>query len=175
MAFTYSKLAEVTVGSGGATTISFSNVPQNYNDLVIKLSSRTNRSADINADIGITFNSNTSNYSIKDLVGYGTGVVSRTNPTGTASIGDVFATASSATSSTFGNFEIYIPDYTVSANKSVSIDTTNENNATSNYSLLAAGFWSNTTAITSITLIPLNSDSFVQYSTAYLYGVKAEV
>ena len=175
MAFTYSKLAEITVGSGGAATIDFTNIPQNYNDLVIKLSGRTNRTGDTNADIGITFNGNTLSYTLRDLYGTGTASGSRTNPIGTSSLGDIFATAANSTSSTFSNFEMYIPNYAGSTNKSVGIDTTNETNATGNWSLLVAGLWSNTTAITSITLTPLNSDSFIQHSNAYLYGVKAEV
>jgi hypothetical protein len=159
------------VGSGGAATISFSSIPSTYTDLVVKLSGRTNRTGDTNADIGVTFNGNTSSYTLRDLAGTGSTTVSRTNPIGTANFGDIFATAANTTSNTFSNFEMYIPNYAGSTNKSVSIDTTNENNATSNWSLLVAGLWSNTSAITSITLTPLNSDSFVQYSTAYLYGV----
>jgi hypothetical protein len=53
------------------------------------------------------------------------------NPIGTSSIGDIFATAVNSTVNTFSNFEMYIPNYLDSTNKSVSIDTTNENNATS--------------------------------------------
>jgi hypothetical protein len=161
----------VTVGAGGAATISFSSIPSTYTDLVIKLSGRTNRTGDTNADIGVTFNGNTSSYSLRDLAGFGTGTSSRTNPIGTANLGDIFATAANSTSNIFSNFEIYVPNYAGSANKSVSIDTTNENNASGNWSLLVAGLWSNSAAITSITLTPLNSDSFIEHSTAYLYGV----
>jgi hypothetical protein len=171
MAFTYSKLAEVTLASS-ASTIAFTNIPQNYNDLVIKLSGRTNRTGDTNADIGITFNGNTSSYTLRDLYGTGTASGSRTNPIGTANLGDIFATAANSTSSTFSNFEMYIPNYTSATNKSVSIDTTNETNATGNWSLLVAGLWSNTTAITQVSIIPSSGANIVQYSTAYLYGVK---
>jgi hypothetical protein len=172
MATTYEAIATVTVGSGGAATIEFTSIPATYTDLVLKLSGRTNRTGDTNADIGITFNGNTSNYSLKDLFGNGSAAGSRSNPIGTSSIGDIFATAVNSTVNTFSNFEMYIPNYLGSTYKSVSIDTTNETNATSNWSLLVAGLWSNTSAITSITLTPLNSDSFVQYSTATLYGIK---
>ena len=37
---TMTKLATVTVGSGGSSTITFSNIPQNYTDLVVKASLR---------------------------------------------------------------------------------------------------------------------------------------
>jgi hypothetical protein len=172
MANTYEAIATVTVTGATAADMEFTSIPATYTDLVLKLSGRTNRTGDTNADIGITFNGNTSNYSLRDLYGTGSAAGSRLNPAGTSNIGNIFATAVNSTVNTFSNFEMYIPNYLGSTNKSVSIDTTNETNATGNWSLLVAGLWSNTSAITSITLTPLNSDSFVQYSTATLYGIK---
>ena len=78
-----------------------------------------------------------------------------------------------ATANTFGNMEIYIPNYAGSSNKSVSVNQVGEDNAATAYATLLAGLWSNTAAITSIKLTPFSGGaSFVQYSTAYLYGVK---
>jgi hypothetical protein len=37
---------------------------------------------------------------------------------------------------------------------------------------LTASLWSNTAAITSITVLPTTGTSFNQYSTATLYGIK---
>jgi hypothetical protein len=86
-----------------------------------------------------------------------------------------FGNTSITTAFTFGNSEAYIPNYTSSNNKSVSIDTVVENNSsTVNIVALNAGLWSNTTAISLISIVP-GSGSWVQYSTATLYGVKAEV
>lgn len=172
MATTYEAIATVTVTGATAADIEFTSIPATYTDLVVKLSGRTNRTGDTNADIGITFNGNTANYSLRDLYGNGSAAGSRLNPVATSSIADIFATAVNSTANTFSNFEMYIPNYAGSTNKSVSIDTTNETNATGNWSLLVAGLWSNTSAITSIKFTPLNSDSFVQYSTATLYGIK---
>jgi hypothetical protein len=78
---------------------------------------------------------------------------------------------SSATASTFASADIYIPNYTSSDYKSISIDTVTEKNATDAYMRLTAGLWSNTAAITSIGLNCSASGNFVQYSTFYLYGV----
>ena len=41
---TMTPIQTVTVGSGGAANITFSNIPQTYTDLVIKISARSNRS-----------------------------------------------------------------------------------------------------------------------------------
>jgi hypothetical protein len=77
------------------------------------------------------------------------------------------ATGSSATASTFGSGLIYIPNYAGSTNKSYLTDWVTENNATAAYAGFTAGLLSNTAAITDVTL----TGSFVQYSTATLYGI----
>ena len=58
MAYTYSKIASVTVGSGGSTSIEFLAIPQNYTDLVIKVSGRSARSAQQADNLFISFNFN---------------------------------------------------------------------------------------------------------------------
>ena len=170
MAFTYSKLAEVTVGSGGASTIDFSNIPQNYTDLVLKLSIRSSRVATWD-NTQIKLNGSTSNMTNRYLRGDGANAASGTLTS--LYVGDI--PASSATVSTFANQEVYIPNYTGSSNKSVSIDSVSENNATTAYAYLSANLWSVVTAISQISVFSGNGDNFLQYSTATLYGVKAEV
>ncbi len=152
-------------------SITFSSIPQTYTDLVLVWSTRTSRTGDINADIALRFNGSTSGYNLRSLLGTGSSAVSRTNPVGTTGINDVLAPASSTTANTFGSGMAYIPNYTSSTAKSVSIDVTNENNATSNYTQIIAGTWSGTDPITSVSLTDLNSANFVQYSSATLYGV----
>ena len=173
MAFTYSKLAETTVGAGGASTITFNNIPQNYTDLVLKLSTRTNTS---DASSGqwtyVYFNGTTTNNSTKVLFGSGstTGSLSGSGSTPYAA----YVEPSNFTASTFGNAEIYIPNYVNTNNKSFSVDSVTENNSTGAYSNLSAGLWSNTTSINTVTLTPA-AGTFVQYSTAYLYGIRVEL
>ena len=168
MAFTYSKLAESTVGSGGSSTITFSNIPQNYTDLVLKTSLRLSAAADW---CGLTINGNTANFSGRELTGNGTSATSYTRTTYQFI---VIANQSGYTASTFSNSELYFPNYAGSTNKSFSADQVQETNATAANSMLDAFLWSNTTAINQLTITP-SAGTFVQYSTAYLYGVKAEV
>jgi hypothetical protein len=170
MAFTYSKLAEVTVGSGGVASIDFNNIPQNYNDLVLKISARTNRS-DTSDNIIISFNGSTSSLSFRYLQGNGASATSSSGSTGYVGNLD----ANTATASTFGNAEIYIPNYSGNTFKSVSSDTVDETNATTAYATFTAQLWSNVTAISSINFKPQVGSLFQQHSTATLYGVKAEV
>ena len=170
MAFTYSKLAEVTVGSGGSATITLSNIPQNYNDLVIKLSGRSSRTGFAYDDLNISFNISTSNFSAKALQGAGVSSPQSFSPSNF--IGQLDTTVN--TSNTFNSVDVYIPNYSNSTFKSYSSDSVHEENGTSAYTNFVAGLWSNTSAINQITFIA-GVGNFLQHSTATLYGVKAEV
>ena len=165
MALTHKLIASSTVGSGGAANIEFTSIPATYTDLLVLTSVRSTRNSDTIDDLAIRFNDSTTSYSAKRL--YGTGA-STTSDSPTDIRG--FAVADNSTASTFSNNTFYIPNYTSSNYKSVSIDGVNENNATTAFSGLVAGLWSNTAAITKITLLA-NNGNLMQYSTAYLYGI----
>lgn len=173
MAFTYSKLAEVTVGSGGSATIAFNNIPQNYNDLVLKTSLRGTGSL-IYDTAKVTFNGSTLGYSGRYMQGSGSAANSAVP--GISAYIEILEQGANTTANTFSNGEMYIPNYSVSGiNKSISSDVVAETNATTIYMRLSAAQWANTTTITSITLAPDVSSAWAQHSTATLYGVKAEV
>lgn len=163
MATTFIALASTTVGSGGAATIDFTSISGSYTDLAILVSGRTTGAA---SGIDITFNSNTSSYSNITLQSNGASVSTYGTYGRFAGIIDY----STETSSTFGNTLIYIPSYTGSGNKAYYADGVGETNGVTAYMAYIAGLWSNTSAITSITLTPV-AGSFVQYSTATLYGI----
>jgi hypothetical protein len=162
----YNLIATTTVDSpSGASTIEFSSIPQTFTDLKLVLSVR---SSDGSGSLRVQPNGLTTNLSSRRLEGSGSGASS----TSDASIIFVYAvTLSSYTASVFSNIEIYIPNYAGSTNKSVSADGVMENNATEAYQNLVAGLWSNTAAITSLTLAK-STGTFVQYSSASLYGIK---
>lgn len=158
---TFTLIASSTVGAGGVASIDFTSIPSTYTDLCLKLSLRPSVTG--NSDMYISFNSSTANFTGIYLQGNGTTV-----PSG--SLARYIGTAMGQTSSTFTNGEIYIPNYASSNNKSFSVDFVAENNATLAYVNLIAGLWSNSAAITSISVGP-GSGSIVQNSTAYLYGI----
>lgn len=165
---TFIKIASVTVGSGGAATIDFTSIPSTYTDLCVKLSVRSTRAGAADDNLNITLNSATTNFTYRYLRGSGSAAASSSGSNGyVAGI-----TAAGATSSTFANVEIYIPNYAGSNNKSISSDSVTENNATEAYAFLFADLWSNTAAITSIGFVSGTSNNFAQYSTATLYGIK---
>ena len=172
MAYTYSKIATYTVGSGGLASVSFTNIPQTYTDLVVKMSARGN--GVWSNEIRLTFNSNASSYSNRTLYGSGSTAGSLTTGTAYAYCGEVGA--ANTTASTFSNHGIYIPNYTSANYKSLSVDGVAENNSATNNQLhLIADLWSNTAPITSITIAMDGAFVYSQYSTFHLYGIKAEV
>jgi hypothetical protein len=170
MANTFELIAAVTVGSGGAATIDFTSIPSTYTDLMLVTSCRSNRAAAAD-DLRFRLNGNTSSiYSYRQIYGFSGGAGSAMDTTTAGVIGQT--PAATSTASTFDNSSVYIPNYAGSTNKSYSIDNAWENNSTSAWQLnLFAGLFASTTAISSISVYP-STGSFVQYSTAYLYGVK---
>ena len=169
MANTYTLIASSTVGATAVSSIDFTSIPQTYTDLKLVFSIRNNRN---NAGPGygrLQFNSSASNWSGKRLGNEDGSAFSSSRSDNYT----IFSTAIAyATANTFGNGEVYIPNYTSSNYKSLSIDSTNETNAATPIEQeLNAFLWSNTAAITSIT-ISADAGTFLQYSTAYLYGIK---
>ncbi len=164
---TFIKIATVTVGAGGASSIDFTSIPSTYTDLVLLGSTRSSNSNNY-GDIFFTFNGATTNRSARYLEGSGSAAASGTQTTMGAGSGQ----GNSATASTFGNFQLYVPNYAGSTNKASSADGVGENNATQAYATLTANLWSSTAAINQITILPLSTFVFQQYSTATLYGIK---
>lgn len=173
MAYTYSKISSVTVGSGGSSSIDFIAIPQNYTDLSIVVSGRYSNTGSQNTLWISAINGSASGFTNRWLRGSGSAVISTTDATGGVYVGAV--NASSSTANTFANIAIYIPNYAGNTFKSISIDAVQENNQAEAYMGFTAGLWSNTAPITSITLDPDGANNFAQYTTATLYGIKAEV
>ena len=156
--------------AGSVSNIEFTSIPSTYTDLVLKFSLRC--STNTATDIFFTYNGTTSGYSYRLLQGNGASASSR-NGSGSEIKDDSALNPSTYTASTFSSGEAYIPNYAGSTNKSSSHDSTLETNATTSYMTLTAGLLSNTAAITSLKIVP-GAGNFVQYSTAYLYGIKKD-
>ena len=168
MATTMMALETITVGSGGASSITFNSIPQSYTDLVVKYSARCT-AIYAAVDVYINFNSVALGSQYAGVLVYGTGTASG-SASSASSTWAGFISAGGSTSSTFGNNEITIPNYASSTYKSVMVDGVSENNASEAYQEIVSNSWSNTSPITSLTLTPAYN-SFAQYSTFTLYGV----
>jgi hypothetical protein len=176
MANTFQLIASSVAGAGGTTAFDFVSIPSTYTDLLLKWSVRQDLGALAASDF-IYINGSQTSYSGRWLEGTGSSVSSYSY-SGNFTYANAEGDGANATANTFANAELYIPNYAGSTNKSMSSDSVMENNATTAYAVLGANFWSNTAAInrvtisTSATNVTGGAQKFVQYSSAYLYGIK---
>ena len=154
-----------------AASITFANIPQTgYTDLKIVMSARSDYAAQYNF-CALTFNGTSTGYSARYISGNGSSASSGTGYTDKFRID---TDGASNTANTFGSAEVYIPSYTASQYKSISVDWVYESNSSTNMEMqLMAGLWSNNAAITSITYTALNSSTLSVGSTFSLYGLAA--
>ena len=174
MADTFIKIASVTVGAGGASSIDFTSIPSTYTDLVVKTSLRTDRAAGqdgLRLRVGNGSVDTGNNYSDRYIQADGASASSGSDSAANWLVAGV-CVSSTSTSNTFSNIELYFPNYASSAYKSMSVDSVSETNAVTAYANFVADLWSSTSAINTIKLLSANSANFVQYSTATLYGIK---
>jgi hypothetical protein len=167
---TFTLIASSTVGAGGSASIDFTSIPNTYTDLCLKLSLR-NSYAGTYVSGKLRVNSNSSSiYTSRILSGGGSSVGSSSyGPASQLEWGP--AGANNLTANTFSSVEMYFPSYTSSNDKSISIDGVMETNDSSNNALqLWAGLAATSSAISSIE-VNFNAGSWMQYSTAYLYGI----
>jgi len=150
----------ITLGSTQASMV-FSNIPQTATDLLVVYSAR--HSSDVR-DVRLSLNGSQTGFTMRMLQGNGSAAVSASG-----SFDGGVANPSSTTANTFSNTSIYFTNYAGSTDKTWSMDTTYENNASLAYSKIQAGSWSNTAAITSITIGA--NGNFDAGTTASLYTI----
>jgi hypothetical protein len=155
-------LGSVNVGAGGTTAIVFDAIPQTYTDLVVMFSLRSS-SGGFYDFMPLYFNSNGSNYSYRSLI-QSNNSAGRQAGSGAFSM---YVNGNGSTANTFSHGIVTIPDYAGSRVKSYSIDMATEGLTSDIYMGLASGLWSDTAAITRVSI---QGTTILQNSTAYLYG-----
>jgi len=163
-------LISSNVLSSTAASVTFSSIPATYTDLVLRISSRNSSTGDFQH--WINFNSDTgTTYSATWM--YGTGAAANsTSVFDNIRLRAGYIDSDSTTSNTFCSTEIYIPNYTVSASKPISVFGATENNAASDRTLISAWatLWRNNATISTIA-IAASSGNYVLGSSFYLYGI----
>lgn len=154
------ELIEHKVLDADAASITFNNIPQIYEDLLVVVSARH---AGTDDELRIYPNGSSSNLAHKLLRGSGSNVTS-------AAINRFYATTNGYTANTFANGQCYIHNYTASRTKSFSLDSVTENNATTAYQSMQITTWSDTTPISSLVIQPAIGN-LSQHTSATLYGV----
>lgn len=168
MATTYKLIASASATSN-VSSLDFSDIPATYTDLELLLSVRYS-GADTDAVL-INLNGGSSTYNALVLRGTGSAVQSFTFSAGGAGGSTTGSSGSSQTVNTFTNTSIYFANYTGSNYKVLATDFAQEANVANNFTGFYANRWTLTSAISSISIAP-GSGTWVQYSSAYLYGIK---
>ena len=165
---TYTAIAK-TVLTGTQATITFSSIHSTCADLILLVNARDNYAAEFSG-LYLKLNNDTgSNYSYIYLRGQSTTASSTSGSQGAPGYID----GNTATSNTFGNAELYFPNYTSSNNKPISATMVSEHNsatAGTAWIVASANLWRNTAAISQIDLTAWGS--FVSGSRFDLYGIK---
>ena len=164
----YESIATTTVGSGGASSVTFSSIPSTYTHLQVRGISRSagagqNMLLQLNGDTG-------SNYAYHNLYGDGSSAQAASATTQSSSYAG-YVPASSSTANAFGGFVLDILDYAnTSKYKTIrSLNGTDLNG--SGLMVFTSGLWMNTVATTSLTFYT-NAGNLAQYSSFALYGIK---
>ena len=168
----YESIATVTVGSGGASTITFSSIPSTYQHLQLRITARGLNSGDecqfqytINDDFG-------NNYAWHLLRANGSGVFADGYGTQDAMRAQGRYPGATATSNTFGVAVTDFTDYSnTSKNKTArTLGGSDRNGAGQIY--YTSSVWLNTSAINKIIIGNSDGSGMAQYSSFALYGIK---
>lgn len=167
----YDSIATTTVGAGGASTITFSSIPQTYTHLQIRYLAKATR-ANVVSQPAFRFNSDTgSNYTDHYLNANGSTIAAGWDGTNTLIYGSSIA-GNSANANTFGVGVFDILDYT-NTNKYKTVRSIGgDDDNGSGYIDFRSGLWMSTSAINTITITEAYGNNFAQYSSFALYGIK---
>lgn len=160
----YESIATVTVGSGGASTITFSSIPSNYLHLQVRA-----LTVSVATYVDMQFNGDTAaNYSYHQIETSGTTVTTG----GSGTMQQIYAGQLAGNSSFPGISIIDFYEYS-STTKNKTVRSINGVTGTSGGNLyFRSGVWFNTTAINSILFRAQPSSTFAQNTVYALYGIR---
>lgn len=165
---TYIPIATNTLTTA-PTEVLFSNIPQNYTDLVLVMNVKN--SVGNGYATQVQYNSDTStNYSWAGFWGYNLSTVSTTRASNVAIQKVGFSSVSSG--NVWSVIFITIPNYSNSSVYKTLLARTNSIDANS-YFGMGSGLWRSTAAINQIKITSESSGTFATSSTFTVYGIKA--
>ncbi len=163
---TYEKIQRIELTSG-ASSITFSSIPQTYTDLCLVISSTMSTQNYIFVDV----NGSGANHTYRNLIDE-LGTVRTYNQTAYSPPAFPIAPMFSSDATIPSSATVYFTNYTASTNKSVSANSVSEANSTTNVILgILSGMWNSTAAITSLVLYP-QAGTIAAGTSATLYGIK---
>lgn len=166
-------LANLTLGSN-QSTVTFSNISQNYRDLVLVITARTTLAANNESLITqINGDSTNANYTGVRMLGSG----SAASSDATAGAGGGFDTgympAASSTSGVFGQVNLNFLDYSTNDKHKTILNRWNTAGSGTPYAAGTVVRWASTAPITSLKLFGGSGGNLLAGSTFELFGVIA--
>jgi hypothetical protein len=165
-------IATTLVGSGGVSSVTFSNIPNTYKHLQIRGILKNTNGGAYDDPSYMRFNSDTgSNYSYHSVYGNGSGASAFSGVSQTSII--AYGTPANNFTNVWGAAIIDILNY-ANTNKFKTTRWLNgfDSNTTTGSINFNSGSWLNTSTINSITFTPV-AGVWPQYSRFSLYGIKA--
>ena len=157
----FCSIATTTVGAGGSSTITFSNIPQVYKHLQIRCAVLTTAGG-----INIQYNSDTgSNYTYHQLYGTGTSALANAGTSQTAGFIGFNNAAGSNPTAIVCDILDYQNTNKYTTHRSLAGTDVNGSGGTLTF---FSGLWLNTAAVSTIDI----KGTFNQYSSFALYGIK---
>ena len=170
-------ITNTVVGAGGASSITFSTIPQTYQHLMVISSARSQRTSARWDGSNMRFNGESSGNNQSNVTLFNVGAA----PTGTGEtdgnrVSYLFdSPAADALADQFGASVVYFPNYRWGEFKKVigwSASSNSSGSASDYGNTLATGSWRSTSAVTSI-YIAAGVTGFVEHSTFTLYGINS--
>jgi hypothetical protein len=172
----FASISTITVGSGGAANVEFTNIPATYTHLQVRHRVQSNRSTYGRDLVLLNINGDTSNMSTHSLNGDGGSISSGAESNATRIFAGACGTSAAGTYF-FGGGVIDILDYanTSKYKTTRTLSGVDHNGTIAGFGgemVFHSGNWRNTNAITSLKFYPSSGSLFTQYSTFALYGIK---
>ena len=169
----YESIATITVGAGGASSISFTSIPATYKHLQIRGIGKTDRTAGTVTELQVEVNNDTtSNYYTHELMSNGS-TINATAQTNTGVKYWSFSRLASADTGVFSANIIDILDYANTSKYKTARHLGGVDRNGGGEISLNSGLIANTAAISSIKITPgYGSTVLLQYSSFALYGIK---
>ena len=160
--------------SGNQTSISFTSIPSTYKHLQIRAISRSNYTGSGGGiENYLTFNSDTANnYYYHVLAGNGATAASTAAGSMQANLVVGYSPRASDLANDFCAYVVDILDYQNTNKYKTTRSLAGEDYNGSGTIRLWSGSWNSTAAVSTVTITCLPSNSFTQYSSFALYGIK---
>lgn len=172
MANTFDLISTITVPSGGASAITFNSITGSYTDLLASISIRRDNNYTRRV-LQVVLNSVSSGYNDNQLYAGPSGASGSIDLGGGVNLSLYDVPANLAPSNIFSNISMYISNYTSAENKTISFDSAQSwNTTTDQYHGITGGHFNSSSAITSISFDTGQGGNWVEYSTISLYGIK---